>query len=87
MKNDSSVNVTFNQIRDIIGQYNRPSVTAIKNLDRELPTPRCVRLGCWTGNIAAVSHSVEEDPNLQDSTGAAIEAVRLFTFSYIRAIH
>ncbi|CAK1588653.1 unnamed protein product [Parnassius mnemosyne] len=72
-ENGGSVKVTFRKIRDIFGQHNRPSETAIKNLVakfestgsvQNVPTPTRVRPGRSTENIAAVCHSVEEDPNL-----------------------
>ncbi|CAK1596386.1 unnamed protein product [Parnassius mnemosyne] len=72
-ENGGSVKVTFRKIPDIFGQHNRTSETAIKNLVAKFestgsvqnaPTPTRVRPGRSTENIAAVSHSVEEDPTL-----------------------
>uniref|UniRef100_A0A2H1WA51 SFRICE_021049 n=1 Tax=Spodoptera frugiperda TaxID=7108 RepID=A0A2H1WA51_SPOFR len=75
-ENGRSVKVTFRKIRDIFGQHNRPSEIAIKNLVakfestgsvQNVPTPTRVRPGRSTENIAAVSHSVEEDHKLSIS--------------------
>lgn len=68
-----SVEVTYHKIRDIFGQHNRLSGTAIENLVAQfestgsihnVPTPMRVRPGSSTEKIAAVSHSVGKDSNL-----------------------
>uniref|UniRef100_A0A2H1V016 SFRICE_007572 n=1 Tax=Spodoptera frugiperda TaxID=7108 RepID=A0A2H1V016_SPOFR len=76
-ENGRSVKVTFRKICDIFGQHNRPSEIAIKNLVakfestgsvQNVPTPTRVQPGRPTENIAAVSHSVEEDQKLSITT-------------------
>lgn len=72
-ENGRCVKTTFRKIRDIFGRHNRPSESAIKNLVdkfkstgsvQNIPTTTRTRSGRSPENIAAVSESVEEDPNL-----------------------
>ncbi|CAH0550852.1 unnamed protein product [Brassicogethes aeneus] len=72
-ENGRCVKTTYRKIRDMFGRHGRPSENAIKNLvdkfkstgsTNNIPTPIRVRPGRSAENIAAVSESVEQDPNL-----------------------
>lgn len=72
-ENGRSVKTTFRKIIDIFGRYNRPSEPAIKNLVEKFESTGSVqnartsthtRSGRSTENIADVSDSVADQPNL-----------------------